>query len=63
MGFDPERPGIYAPYQRTMTYNPTLLDKAKRHPEKQKNPDRPSGRKPDWIRVKAPQGKTYQETK
>ena len=46
-----------------MTYNPDLLDKAKRHPEKQKNPDRPAGRKPDWLRVKAPQGKVYQETK
>jgi lipoic acid synthetase len=46
-----------------MTYNPELLDKAKRHPEKQKNPDRPVGRKPDWIRVKAPQGKVYQETR
>jgi lipoic acid synthetase len=46
-----------------MTYNPELLDKAKRHPEKQKNPDRPAGKKPDWIRVPAPQGKTYLETK
>jgi len=46
-----------------MTYNPDLLDKAKRHPEKQKNPDRPAGRKPDWLRVKAPQGKVYVETK
>lgn len=45
-----------------MTYNPKLLDKAKRHPEKQKNPDRPAGRKPDWIRVPAPQGKVYAET-
>lgn len=45
-----------------MTYNPDLLDKAKRHPEKQKNPDRPAGRKPDWIRVPAPQGGKYQET-
>jgi len=45
-----------------MTYNPDLLDKAKRHPEKQKNPDRPMGKKPDWIRVKAPQGGTYGET-
>ena len=45
-----------------MTYNPELLDKAKRHPEKQKNPDRPAGRKPDWIRVPAPQGGKYQET-
>ena len=46
-----------------MTYNPKLLDKAKRHPEKQKNPDRPAGRKPEWIRVPAPQGKVYAETK
>ncbi|MBK9563259.1 MAG: lipoyl synthase [Micavibrio sp.] len=45
------------------TYNPELLDKAKRHPEKQKNPDRPAGKKPPWIRVKAPQGAVYQETK
>lgn len=45
-----------------MTYDPKLLDKAKRHPEKQKNPDRPSGKKPDWIRVPAPQGKVYAET-
>lgn len=46
-----------------MTYNQDLLNKAKRHPEKQKNPDRPAGRKPDWIRVKAPQGAQYLETK
>lgn len=46
-----------------MTYNPDLLDRAKRHPEKQKNPDRPMGKKPDWIRVRAPQGPTYSETK
>ncbi len=45
-----------------MTYNPKLLDKAKRHPEKQKNPDQPSGKKPDWLRVPAPQGKIYAET-
>ena len=46
-----------------MTYNPELLNKVKRHPEKQKNPDRPAGKKPDWIRVPAPQGKVYQETR
>jgi len=34
-----------------------------RHPEKQKRPDRPSGRKPSWIRVKAPTSKGYQETR
>lgn len=37
-----------------MTYNEKLLDRTKRHPEKQKNPDRPSGQKPSWIKVKAP---------
>ncbi|MEM6781886.1 MAG: lipoyl synthase [Pseudomonadota bacterium] len=45
-----------------MTYNPELLDRTKRHREKQKNPDRPMGKKPDWIRVKAPQSKTYKDT-
>ena len=34
-----------------------------RHPEKQKNPDTPTKRKPSWIRVKAPTSKTYMETK
>lgn len=45
-----------------MTYDPKLLDPAKRHPEKQKNPDSPAVNKPDWIRVQAPQGKVYEET-
>ncbi len=46
-----------------MTYDPNLLDRKKRHPEKQKNPDRPMGKKPEWIRVRAPQGPGYGETK
>jgi lipoic acid synthetase len=46
-----------------MTFNSDLLDKTKRHPEKQKNPDRPMGKKPDWIRVRAPQGNVYHETR
>lgn len=46
-----------------MTYKPELRDKTIRHREKQKNPDRPMGKKPDWIRVKAPQGKIYDETR
>ena len=45
-----------------MTFNESLLDRAKRHPEKQKRPDRPMGKKPDWIRVKAPQSGTYKKT-
>ena len=36
--------------------------RAARHPEKQKRPDTPILRKPDWIRVKAPLGKTFSET-
>jgi lipoic acid synthetase len=46
-----------------MTTNPDLLDRAKRHPEKQRRPDRPMGKKPDWIKVKAPQGDVYNETR
>ncbi len=34
-----------------------------RHPEKQNNPDRPSPRKPDWLRVKAPLSVEYNETR
>jgi len=33
-----------------------------RHPEKAHRPDTPTVRKPDWIRVKAPVSKGYQET-
>ena len=36
--------------------------RAARHPEKQKRPDTPVLRKPEWIRVKAPLGKTFSET-
>ncbi|MEC9249092.1 MAG: lipoyl synthase [Pseudomonadota bacterium] len=36
--------------------------RAARHPEKQKRPDTPVLRKPEWIRVKAPLGKTFAET-
>lgn len=46
-----------------MTYNSDLLDRAKRHPEKRKNPDRPMGEKPEWIKVRAPQGAVYDETR
>ncbi len=45
-----------------MTYNTELLDRAKRHPEKQKRADKPMGKKPIWIRVKAGQGDAYHET-
>lgn len=34
-----------------------------RHPEKQNRPDNLPPRKPDWIRVKAPTSKGYQETR
>jgi lipoic acid synthetase len=45
----------------------TLIDLEKRpalrHPEKQKRPDSPIQRKPDWIRVKAPVTEGYRETR
>src|SRR5919197_4824048 len=34
-----------------------------RHPEKMHRPDSPVLRKPDWIRVKAPVSREYQETR
>lgn len=36
---------------------------ALRHPEKANRPDNPVQRKPDWIRVKAPNSPIYQETR
>ena len=45
----------------------TLIDtKAKqalRHPEKRNRPETPVLRKPDWIRVRAPSGEGYRETR
>lgn len=45
----------------------TLIDskaaRAARHPEKQKRPDTEVLRKPDWIRVKAPAGGVFAETR
>lgn len=38
-------------------------DPALRHPEKQKRPNNPIQRKPDWIRVKAPTSPEYHETR
>lgn len=35
---------------------------AQRHPEKQRRPDAPQPKKPDWIRVKAPTGEGYRKT-
>jgi lipoic acid synthetase len=36
---------------------------ALRHPEKQSRPDNPISKKPDWIRVRAPSGPVYEETR
>lgn len=38
------------------------LNKKARHPEKAHRPDRPSGKKPDWIRVRAPGPGAFAET-
>ena len=39
------------------------LRKQLRHPEKVKNPINPIKRKPNWIRVKAPNSSAYHETR
>lgn len=39
------------------------LDRALRHPEKAHRPDNPVKRKPEWIRVKAPNSPEYAETR
>jgi len=45
----------------------TIIDartaRAQRHPEKQKREDTPVLRKPDWIRVRAPAGGVFAETR
>ena len=40
-----------------------MADITVRHPEKAHKPDNPVARKPDWIRVKAPVSKEYNETR
>ena len=40
-----------------------LIDHRLRHPEKAHRPDNPIQRKPDWIRVRAPNHPTYHETR
>ncbi|MFM1814708.1 MAG: hypothetical protein RLZ98_1403 [Pseudomonadota bacterium] len=40
-----------------------LVDKRPRHPEKAHRPDTPVLRKPDWIRVKAPNSPAFAETR
>jgi lipoic acid synthetase len=44
------------------TTNVSSAAAAPRHPEKAHRPDSPSGRKPDWIRVRAPVSKGFFET-
>jgi len=41
----------------------TVEKQKHRHPEKRNLPDKPSPRKPKWIRVKAPTSKEYGETR
>src|SRR4029078_2490862 len=40
-----------------------LLSRAERHPEKAHRPDNPIPRKPEWIRVRAPNSPEYAETR
>ena len=41
----------------------TVVDTKPRHPEKAQRPDTPLLRKPEWIRVRAPSGPVYAETR
>jgi lipoyl synthase len=45
------------------SHDKPLLSRAERHPEKAHRPDNPIPRKPDWIRVRAPNSPQYAETK
>jgi len=45
------------------SHDKPLLSRAERHPEKAHRPDNPIPRKPDWIRVRAPNSPEYAETK
>src|SRR5438477_396254 len=45
------------------TLDKAPLSRAERHPEKAHRPDNPIPRKPDWIRVRAPNSPEYAETK
>ena len=40
-----------------------MIDRDKRHPEKINKPDNISPKKPFWLKVKAPQGKIFDQTK
>lgn len=45
------------------TLDKLALSRAERHPEKAHRPDNPIPRKPEWIRVRAPNSPEYAETK
>src|SRR5262249_41616795 len=45
------------------TLDKPALSRAERHPEKAHRPDNPIRRKPDWIRVRAPNSPEYAETR
>ncbi|HEY3638584.1 MAG TPA: hypothetical protein VGK90_10580 [Rhizomicrobium sp.] len=48
----------------TIVFDQAAKDRrAQRHPEKANRPDTALLRKPDWIRVKAPGSREYQETR
>ncbi len=51
------------PFMVTVYENLKRRQAALRHPEKQKNPESPLLPKPQWIRVKAPGSRLYQETR
>ena len=46
-----------------MVSNGVAIDRTLRHPEKANRPESPIPRKPEWIRVKAPNSPKYHETR
>jgi len=42
---------------------PNIKTGAARHPEKRRNEDRPQPKRPDWLKVRAPQSGMFDETK
>ena len=47
----------------TIIFDSDAKDLRLRHPEKAHRPDTALPKKPDWIRVKAPVGRGYNETR
>src|SRR5580658_8393874 len=61
--FSSSSPGLAGGSVEMAGSSPAMTTGTLRHPEKAALPDHPSPRKPDWIRVKAPVSREYNETR